>query len=183
MNIWGGVMAYAIELTDHEAAILSDIQLDQSALDHEQYERQGPLVLNLLKLLTERNAIPEVRLRYWSDPEYQIGRLKASHKGLFERNGRRGDEIYTHPHFLKYLRYFLFGAQLPAGAIAEFERVVGNPEWVSSGDITDITKGARAIVRKYGLQEEDEEFYQLGLDVGLSQSFAKSVRDAVKQTR
>lgn len=176
-------MGYAIELTDKESETLSGIELDQSALDHDQYKRQGPLVLSLLKSLVERSAIPEVRLRYWSGPEYQIGRLKASHKGLFERNGRQGDEIYTHPHFLKYLRYFLFGAQLPKAAITEFEEAVGNPEWVSSGDITDITKATRAIVRKYRLQDEDEEFYRLALDVGLSQWFAKSVRDAVKQVR
>ena len=176
-------MGYQVDLTEDETEILNGIELDQTALDHEQYKRQAPLILELLRSLAERNAIPEIRLKYWLDPEHQIGRLKASHKGLFERNGRQGDEIYTHPHFLKYLRFFLFGAQLPARAIAEFEEVVGNPEWVSSGDITDISKGTRAIVRKYGLQDEDEEFYWLALDVGLSQWFAKSVRDAVKQVR
>ncbi|TDK50418.1 hypothetical protein [Antarcticimicrobium luteum] len=176
-------MGHAIELTEEESSILSEIELNQSKLDHDQYKRQGPLVLQLLKSLVDRGAIPEVRLRYWSDPEYQVGRLKASHKGLFERNGQRGDEIYTHPHFLKYLRYFLFGAQLPAGVIAEFDGVVGNPECVSCGDVTDITKGTRRIVREYGLQGEDEEFYRLALDVGLHQWFAKAVRDAVKQVR
>lgn len=176
-------MFHAIELTEEESSLLSDIELDQSKLDHEQYKRQGPLVLQLLKSLVGRRAIPEVRLRYWSEPDYQIGRLKASHKGLFERNGRRGDEVYTHPHFLKYLRYFLFGAHLPAGVIAEFEGVVGDPERVSSSDVTDIAKGTRRIVRKHGLQGEDEEFYRLALDVGLHQWFAKAVRDAVKQVR
>ena len=176
-------MRYMIELTNNEAEDLSGIELDQSALDHAQYQRQAPLVLALLESLAERNAIPKVRLMYWSDPEYQIGRVKASHKGLFERNGRKGDEIYTHPNFLKYLRYFLFGAQLPEAAIAEFEQVVGNPEWVSSSDVTDITKGTRAIVRKFGLQGDEEEFYRLALDVGLSQSFAKYVRDAAKQVK
>ena len=72
---------------------------------------------------------------------------------------------------------------MPEGAISEFEEVIGNPEWVSSGDITDITKGTRNNVRKYGLQAEDEEFYRLALDVGLSQSYAHIVRDAVKQVR
>lgn len=176
-------MDYAIELTDEESEILSGIELDQPVLDHEQYKRQGPLVLRLLKSLVERSAIPEARLLYWSDPEYQIGRLKASHKGLFERSGRQGDEIYTHPHFLKYLRYFLYGANLPEGAIFEFEKVVGNPEWVSSGDITDITKGTRDIVRRHGLKDQDEEFFRLALDVGLDVWFAKSVRDSVKQVR
>lgn len=152
-------------------------------VDHEQWKRQGPQILLLLKSLTERKAIPEIRLRYWSDPDYHIGRIKASHQGLFERNGTTGEDIFTHAHFLPYLRYFIFGAQLPEHMIAEFQEVVGNPEWVSSGEITDITKGARRLVRKYGLHGEDEEFYRLALDAGLSQSFAKAVRDAVKQVR
>lgn len=176
-------MGYQVELTEDETEILNGIELDQTALDHEQYQRQAPLILELLRSLAERNAIPEIRLKYWSDPEYHIGRLKTSYRGRFERNGNQGDEIYIHPNFLPYLRYFLFGAQLPAAAIAEFEKVVGKPEWISSGDITDINKGTRDIVRKYGLQDQDEEFYRLALDVGLDQWFAKSVRDAVKQVR
>lgn len=176
-------MSYKIETTDEETKLLAGIEFDQTRLNHEQYQKQGQVILELLRSLTERNAIPDIRLKYWFDPEYQIGRIKASHKGLFERNGRKGEEIYTHPHFLKYLRYFLFGAQLPSAAIAEFEGVVGNPEWVSSGDLTDITKGTRAIVRKFRLQGEDEEFYRLALDIGLNQWFAKSVRDTVKQVK
>ncbi len=93
---------------------------DALRLDHVRLERQGPQVLRLLKSLVDRGAIPEARLRYWSDPEYQIGRVKASHKGLFERNGIQGQEIYTNPHILEYLRYFLFGAQFPQQEIAEF---------------------------------------------------------------
>ncbi|WP_350334407.1 hypothetical protein [Coralliovum pocilloporae] len=176
-------MSYKIELTSKESEILNGIELDQSALDRVQCQRQAPLVLELLESLEGRKAIPKVRLMYWMEPKYQIGGVKTSHKGLFERNGRKDDEIYTHPNFLKYLRYFLFGAQLPEGAVAEFEEAVGNPEWISSGDIPHLTKGTRAIVRKFGLQNEDEEFYRLALDIGLSQSFAKYVRDAVKQVK
>lgn len=178
-------MSYAIKLTEEESELLSGIELDTDKLrfDHEGYERQGPLVLRLLKSLRDRDAIPEHRLRYWSDSEYQIGRVNTSHKGLFERNGTTGRDIYTHPHFLKYLRYFLFGARLPADAVSEFENLVGNPEWVTSGDLTDITRGTRRLVRENGLQGKEEEFYRLALDIGLDQGFAKSVRDAVKQVR
>ena len=176
-------MSYSIELTKDEADILSGIELDQSALDHEQYKTQGPLILQLLGSLLQRDAIPEVRMLYWSDPNFNVGKVKTSHKGLFERNGRQGDEIYTHPHFLTYLRYFLFGPQMPQAAISGFEAVVGDPAWVSSGDITRITKGTRSIVRAHGLKDRDEEFYRLALDLGLGQSFAKAVRDAVKQVR
>jgi len=174
-------MGYAIELTEEELALLADIEFDVLRLDHVRLVRQAPQVLHLLKSLVDREAIPEARLRYWSEPEYQIGRVKGSRKGLFERNGRQGQEIYTHPHFLEYLRYFLFGAQLPEQAIAELEEIVGNAEWVTSGDVTKITKGTRRIVREHGLQGEHEEFYRLALDMGLSQSFARTVLAAAKQ--
>lgn len=176
-------MKYAIELDEDEVDLLAGIELDALKMDHEQYRRQSPLVQQLTKKLMDRRAIPEVRLRYWSDPDYQLGRLKTSHQGLFERNGTRGDDIIIHPHFLKYLRYFLFGASLSENVIVAFEETVGDPQWVSSGDIDEIAKGTRGIVRKFGQQGEDEEFYKLALDIGLHQWFAKVVRDAAKQTK
>lgn len=176
-------MSYEIELTEDESDLLQQIELDMARLDHTQLERQGPLVLRLLQSLRERNAIPKVRLRYWSDADYATGRVKASHQGLFERNGRRGSEIFTNPQFLKYLRYFLFGADLPKEAIVEFEEAVGDPKWVTSGDATAIAKAARRIVRQYGLRGDEEEFYRLALDMGLDQPFARTVRDAAKQAR
>lgn len=178
-------MGYAINLTDDEIQLLGGIELDTDKLrfDREAYKRQGPLVLRLWNSLMENDAIPEHRLRYWSDPEYQLGRVQASHKEIFERNGTTGEAIYAHPNFLGYLRYFLFGAQLPRDAISEFEGIVGNPEWVTSGDATKISKGSRDLVRRYRLQGQEEEFYRLALDVGLDQYFAKVVRDAVKQVR
>ena len=176
-------MAYAIELTEAESEVLSGIELDALQVDCMQYQRQAPLVLRLYESLKDRNAIPEVRQRYWADPEYRIGSGNQSHKGIFEKNGRRGVEIYTHPHFLQYLRYFLFGAQLPDPVIKEFEEIVGNPQWVTSGDVANITSGARRVARKYGLQTEAEEFYRLALDIGLSQSYARAVRDAVMKAK
>ncbi len=176
-------MGYAIELQKEEALLLAKIELDPAGLDHGKFEMQAPLVLGLLKSLTDRHAIPKVRIRYWTDPEFQPGRHKTSHKGLFERNGTNGQDIYTHPHFLQYLRYFLFGAQLPQKAIGELEEAIGNPLWVSSGEIPKITKVARRLARDYGLAGKHEEFYRLALDIGLSQSIAQNVREAVKKTK
>jgi hypothetical protein len=41
---------------------------------------------------------------------------------MFERHGNMGPGTYTHPHFVRLLRYILFGADLPEGVVAEFER-------------------------------------------------------------
>lgn len=58
-----------------------------------------------------------------NDPRYHLGRIKASHKGLFERNGCQGSDIYT--LLLPQLRYFLFGAELPDAVITAFEEKGG----------------------------------------------------------
>jgi len=130
-------------------------------------------------------AVPEVRLSYWNDPNYRTGRVKGSRKGLFERNGCTGSDIYTHPHFLEHLRYFLFGTELPDPVVKEFEEKVGNPEWVSSSDIVPIGKAARELTRRYRLDiaNAPEEFFKLCLDMGLGLSTAESVMRSVKQVR
>src|SRR5688572_18811033 len=126
---------YHISLTDYESDLLKQIDLrddlppgvDGNAV----YHRNRAPILALMNSLHDRDAIPHQRLRYFTDPDYKPGRLKGSRQQVFERNGTRGAEIFEHPHFKEYLRYFLFGAELPDNVIAEFEQEVSNPQWVS----------------------------------------------------
>ena len=176
-------------LTDEETALLNDIDFAPHRLDLEgqdaAYEANDQAIPALLKSLHERDAIPRARLSYWNDPKYNIDRTKLSHKGIFESNGCAGADIYTHPHFLPFLRYFLFGADLPDAIIEAFEQKVGNPDWVTSGDIVPMGKHARTLAREYNLDRlhAAEEFYKLCLDIGLQQSTGRMVRDAVMRLR
>lgn len=180
---------YHIKLTKEEAELLSKIDLRSHHPHHDDgrasYLNNQEPILALLKSLSARKAVPEVRLSYWNDPNYRTGRVKGSRKGLFERNGCTGSDIYTHPHFLEHLRYFLFGTELPDPVVKEFEAKVGNPEWVSSSDIVPIGKAARELTRRYRLDIADapEEFFKLCLDMGLGLSTAESVMRSVKQVR
>ena len=180
---------YHIELTDEETVLVEAIDLRVLHADHDEghaaYETNKRPILNLIESLTERGAIPKERLNYWNEPNYYRGRLKSSHKGVFERNGCRGQEIYTHPHFIPYLRYFLFGADLPDEVITKFEEEVGNPAWVTSSDIVPIGKCARNLARQHHLDRSHapEEFYKLCLDLGLGLDVATSVMSSVKQLR
>jgi len=90
-----------------------------------------------------------------------------------------------HPHFLKYLRYFLLGADLLAGVIAAFEGWIAERGHVTSGDVVPLGAFARQQTRTYRLQPADasEEFYKLALDLNLSQSYASAIRDAVRRAR
>ena len=176
---------YAIELTDGESAHVAGIELDKSKVDYEACQKQGPLILQLLESLGKRKAIPEIRNQYWTEPRFHHGRINSSNKGLFEHNGAAGNDIYIHPHFLPFLRYFLFSANLPAPVIEAFEQQVGNPEWVTSGDVQGITKRVRALMREFRLDKGSarEEFYRLSLDMGLDQIYAQVVLRAAKQVR
>ena len=108
-------------------------------------------------------------------------RAKAYSKGTV----CKGADIYTHPNFIRHLRYFLFGAKLSDEVIMAFEEKVGNPQWVSSSDIVPIGKFARDLTRQYRLDQADapEEFFKLCLDMGLSLTTAESVMRSVKQIR
>ena len=174
-------MTYRIELTEREKVLEQQIEFDALKLEGDDLIVQSDAVLELLRSLLNRDALPEARKKYWTDPEYQNGRVKESHRGLFERSGCRGEDIYVHPHFLKYLEYFLYGAKLPKAVTSQFQEVVGDPRWVTSSDVTPITKSVRKLVREYGLQGEAEEFFRPALDSGPSLSFARAVRDGARQ--
>ena len=179
---------YHIKLTQSEAATLAKINLEDShnhGEGHAVYKANAQPILDLLRSLDARSAIPQERLKYWNDPSYHQGRIKASRQGIFERNGSSGDDIYTDPNFIPYLRYFLFGAELTDDVIVAFEENVGKPQWVSSSDIVPIGKLARQLTRQYYLDkvEASEEFFKLCLDMGLSLTIAESVMRSVKQVR
>ena len=176
-------------LTEEEITLLHKINFEPHRLSlgnrHAAYEANDRAIPALLKSLEERDGIPRVRLNYWNDPKYNTYRGKLSHKGIFERNGCTGADIYEHPHFLPYLHYFLFGADLPNEIIQDFEQRVGNPAWVTSSDVVPIGKYARTLARENGLDKGHaaEEFYRLCLDIGLERHVASMVRRAVMQLR
>ena len=106
--------------------------------------------------------------------------IMALLKLLLARDAIPKNRLYTHPHFIPFLRYFLYGAKLPQRAIDEFEAQVGNPEWFSGSDIITLSKITRELVRKYGLRgyRDSDEFMKLALDLGLGAYNANSVRSA-----
>lgn len=180
---------YHLELSEAERALVERIDLRLKHPSHAEgrasYLSNQKPILALLKSLHDRSALPKSRIRYWKDPACNTGRLKGSNESLFQRYGTNGADIYTDPHFVPFLRYFLFGADLPPGVIEAFEEHVGNPEWVTSGDVVPMGKFARDLTRRFGLERNhaSEEFFKLCLDMGLDLSIAQSVRRSVMQAK
>ena len=179
-------VAGVIELRADERALLSQTEFDVLAIrDHDAVIRNGETACALTKGLLARDAIPEARLNWFLDPEYNIGGRGLSRRQIFERNGTCGDDICRHPHFLPYLWYFMNGARLPAPAIEALVDEVERCGQVTSGDVVPLGKFARQLARRHRLdgREAAEEFYKLALDCGLWTPYARSIRDAVQRLR
>jgi len=176
----------AIELTADERALLSQIEFDVLAIrDHDAVISNGERAYALTKAVLARDAIPEARLKWFVDPEYNIGGRGSSRRQIFERNGTCGDDIFRHPHFLPYLGYFINGARLPGAVTEAFVDEVERCGQITSGDVVPLGKFARAQARRHRLggREAAEEFYKLALDCGLWPLYARSIRDAVQRLR
>lgn len=177
-----------IELTEQERALVSQINFNFSGTSYnaDSWRPIADAMEELMRSLLERNAIPEARRKFFSDPTFFIGGHGRSHLQVFEANGTRGDAIFRHPHFLKYLRYFVYGPDLPKPVLVAFQqKVIDCGEPFTSGDSITVGDFARHLTRSHHLETgiAAEEFYKLALDCGLDSGGARSVRDAVKKMR
>lgn len=140
--------------------------------------RNGRAIGALLRSLVLRGAVPECRIRYFVDPAYNpAGR--SSREKVFVRNGCiRPRDRYEHPHFLKYLRYFLEGPALPPHVMARFPAAIADP-FRESGALSSL---ARAAARGLppALGDAGEELFKLAIECGLTPEEARGIRDAAR---
>jgi hypothetical protein len=138
----------------------------------------------LARSLLARGAIPDVRLAYFTDPDRNIG-LKRSRQQVFEDNGARGDEMFGHGHFLPYLRYFIFGPDLPQTTMVGFCAIANDGLLTTAMQLDQLCGYVRQDVRQRHPDRKlaAEEFYKLALECDLGDHLARSVRDAALKAR
>lgn len=133
-----------------------------------------------------RDRIPPIRLRYFQDPALCTRRGNGSHCDDFKMHGLTEKEIVKHPGFTDFLRYFIYGPDLPARTIQGFCKIL-NDDLGSSGMVgRQLRKFVRAEVRGCRFDrvigaDAAEEFFKLGIELGvdaLSGFSAYSMRGA-----
>ncbi len=178
---------YSIQLNTHEAALADAIKFDphETLGNTRAFHANGDLVVQLLDSLLARKAIPDQRLRYFSDPEYNVGGRGSSRQQQFMRNAGSREGMVRHGHFLQYLRYFIHGANLPSVISSSFAQAVEDCGMVTSGDIAPLSAKARQLVRTHcpNPKTAADEFYKLCLDLGLSGDDATLIRSSVLQVK
>lgn len=178
--------SFTIDLEPEEEELAGQIEFDALTLeDHQHWKRNSELAACLAQSLLDRKGIPPHRLRYFTDPDYFTGKGKGSHLDQFRKHGVEDAELLRHPHFLKYLRYFIYGANLPDKVRNAFKARVDSFGGVTSGDIPELGHALRSLVRQFSMKpaEVSEEFFQLALDCGLDPYTAGFVRKTVTTVR
>lgn len=172
-----------IELNQGELLLLQKIYFGAS--NHEELRASLEPMAALSGLLLDRHAIPEVRLLYFTDPERNPGGRGKSRQAVFEGNGTMGDEILAHPHFLKYLEYFIFGPKLPEKTISSFKESARFGDHLSRSDMQDLLPSAKALVKagRMDASSAAEEFHKLALECGALPGTAASLRDSLRKMR
>lgn len=178
-------MMNAIDLNEDEAGLAAQVkEANRLALVDHDYERTihaGNASKELMGLLLKRNAIPDVRLRYFTDPHYNGRNPKSSRYALFRRNATSDAEMYEHPHFWKYLLFFILGAKLPETVKAGFAELAAD----TMRDPGSLEKLARRLSRSLPEDNETkaEEFFKLAMDCGCTLAEGMNVRRAVMAAR
>lgn len=176
----------AIVLTDEEKALVEKIDFNPSGHNAESWRPSADAMEDMVRSLLARDAIPEVRLRFFNEADYRIGRHRRSRLQGFQERGTNGADIVRHGNFVKYLHYFLYGPELPDSVIEAFQHKVtacGKP--FTGTDAHEVADLARSFTRSHALEPHGaaEEFYKLALDCRLDADDARTVRDRVKKVR
>lgn len=178
---------FTIELTAPEKEMLASLSFDPLSFkgDHAAFLRNADLAHQLTTLLIKRRGIPEHRVRYFTDCEYNPGGRGKSRQDSFVKHGNDHDGMLRHPHFLKFLRYFIHGADLPNVIIRQYSDAVKGCGMVTSSDVPELGAKARNMARVNRLEGSSagDEFFKLSLDLGLSAGQSARIRESVKQLR
>ncbi len=174
-----------IILSDEEKNLVTQIDFTPDRFaNYDTIQDSCAIAGKLTRILLTRNGIPHIRWQYFTDPSLSIG-SKKSHKEIFEANGTKGNDIFFHPHFLKFLQYFIYGPDLPTNTIKEFCNIANHFPGTSGMQLDRFQEFVRAEIRQQSLDKHfaAEEFYKLALECNLSKYLARSIRDAAMSTR
>lgn len=150
-----------------------------------QTDANGALVSQLTNSLIDRDAIPLERIKYFTEPEYNLSEPRKSRRDAFMQRSGDFETMIRHQDFLKYLHYFIHGAKLPLQLLTSFSNTVKDCGLITSGDIATLSSSAKQLVRSYKLEPRlcADEFFKLCLDLDLSYFDAASIRTSIKQIR
>lgn len=168
-------------LTDFEIALFDSITFPPAAhnLEGERAADNAELARILAVSILERGAVPQHRLAFFEDPIHNQDRGCSVRAGL-ERSGIVGDALYEDSGFLKYLRYFLCGPELPEKIENAFRKELEERGGAAHADHRRLVAKLRQLAQTLGASDDQrEKFYQQALEFGLAPGAAREISDTM----
>lgn len=173
-----------IELTAQEMEMVELLEPFILSLDEPHELRIAKLKASghLMQRLLDRNAIPKIRIKYFTQSEYYLPASRKSRQQVFEHNGKSGSRIFEDPAFLKYLKYFIYGAELPWELKVDLQAAKSNAYYEDEfvEDACSIAK----VHRRLFLGDENlyaEEIFKHALDIGVELPVSKRLWEKVRK--
>lgn len=124
-------MFKTIELTNNEQQLYDVINFDCISKEYFDTtgivpdEKQQNAAVQLMKSLIKREAIPEIRWEYFTDPKHCLGRGNKSYKELFKQHGWSNEQMYEDNNFIhEFLYYFIHGPRTGQKFDAQFDAFI-----------------------------------------------------------
>jgi hypothetical protein len=175
---------YKIPLTDLENEVFERIKLFDSVSNEEARNLLLDCEKLAKKLLDEKVRIPLSRLNYFFDPEYNLSNLKKSRKDIFENNGTIGNKILKHGNFVKYLIYWVNGANLDDRFKHLAEEIIVKDHYKDYDCAIKFYQAIRHFVPRDNTKNDfSEEIFKLAIDAGMNIGEAKLIRDKVRSLK
>lgn len=154
-----------VKLITHEQELFNAIEWDGNRLlrmSHADAIGMLEKVKQLAESLITREATPKIRMGYFTNPEMNIAGRGKSRKDNFERNGTVGEAIFSHPHFIPYLWYFINGVNLPDATVDGFRKIIDEDRGTSAMVQDQLCKFVRNEMKLRSLSYEAiDEFVKL----------------------
>lgn len=176
----------AVQLTNDERSLYERIDWSKTEWpDWEQSKQREMLesVKQLAERLLTRKAFPNIRLKYFSDPDMNPGSRGKSRKRIFEMHGTSGEQILCHGNFVPHLNYMIHGPLLPPETISGFAKILDDDFGTSGMVLDQIRAFVRREVRRHELPKSAaDQFFALAHEFGRHE-LANSVRSAAMSSR
>jgi hypothetical protein len=171
-----------IELTEKEEKQF-DLALKCSpSRDYEENQKSLDALQELTESIIAREAIPKNRLKYFIDRDYQHSGTKLSRKEVFESNGTKGKKIFRHPHFIKYIDYFINGAKVTPNVYEFAKSIFVSHSFQDEAiqELYDYLKSNRLIpTDKNSKNNFADEIFKLAVDLGFDSNYCKFIRTKI----
>lgn len=168
-------------LTDFEIALFDSIVFPPALQDLEgQRAADNAELARILAIsILERGAVPSHRLGYFEDAIHNPGQALSVRASL-EQAGGSGDALYEYRGFLKYLRYFICGPELPEKIENVFRKELAERGGVAQGDHRRLIAKLRQLASTLGVSDDQrEKFYQQALEFDLAPEVAREISNAL----